>query len=75
MKENVGGAELAARSVAGPALLMAGLTVLGARQGRPAGLVALVWGAMVTETALTRTCSVNGLIGRDTAGPRSGVAS
>ena len=60
-------AELVVRSLAGPALLLAGLTVLGARAGRPAGLGALVWGAMVTETALTRTCSVNGLLGRDTA--------
>lgn len=67
MKENVGGAELVVRSIAGPALLAAGLTVLGARQGKPAGLAALIWGAMVTETALSRTCSVNGLFGRDTA--------
>lgn len=67
MQENVAGAELVVRSLAGPALLLAALTVLGARQGRPAGLGALVWGAMVTETALTRTCSVNGLIGRTTA--------
>lgn len=67
MKENVGGAELVVRSIAGPALLIAGLTVLGARQGKPAGLVALIWGAMVSETALTNTCSVNGLLGRDTA--------
>lgn len=68
MQENVGGAELVVRSVAGPGLLLAGLTVLGARQGRPLGLGALVWGAMVTETAMTRTCSVNGFLGRSTAG-------
>jgi hypothetical protein len=67
MKENVGGAELVVRSIAGPALLAAGLTGLGARQGRPGGLVALIWGAMVAETALTRTCSVNGLLGRNSA--------
>lgn len=41
--------------------------MLGARQGKPAGLGALIWGAMVTETAMTRTCSVNGLLGRNTA--------
>lgn len=67
MKENVGGAELVVRSIAGPALLAAGLTVLGARQGKPAGLGALIWGAMVTETAMTKTCSVNGLLSRNTA--------
>ena len=38
MQENVGGAELVVRSLAGPALLLAALTVLGARQGKPAGL-------------------------------------
>ena len=67
MKETVGGTELVVRSLAGPALLLAGLTGLGAREGKPGGLGALVWGAMVTETALTKTCSVNGLGGRDTA--------
>lgn len=36
-KENIVGAELAVRSIAGPALLLAGFTVLGARRGEPAG--------------------------------------
>lgn len=74
MKENVGGVELGVRAVAGPALLLAGLTVLGARHGRPAGLAALIWGALVTETAMTRTCSVNGLLGRDSSRPSAGLA-
>lgn len=67
MQENVGGAELPIRAITGPALLIAALTVLGAREGKPAGLGALIWGTLVTETAITRTCSVNGLLGRNTA--------
>ena len=42
--ENVGGAELIVCSIAGPAPLTAGLTVLGARHGKPAGLVAATGG-------------------------------
>lgn len=67
MQENVGGVERAVRAIAGPALVVAGLTRLGARRGRPVGLFALVWGAVVTETAVTKTCSINGLLSRDTA--------
>lgn len=67
MKENVGGAELVVRAVAGPALVVAGYTLLGGRRGRRRGLFVMLWGAVVSETALTRTCSVNGLLGRDTS--------
>lgn len=67
MKENVGGAELVVRAIAGPALLVAGYTLLGGHQGRGRGLFVMLWGAVVSETALTRTCSVNGLLGRDTS--------
>ena len=67
MKENVGGAELVVRAVAGPALVAAGYTFLGGRRGRGRGLLVMLWGAVVSETALTRTCSVNGLLGRDTS--------
>lgn len=67
MKENVGGAERAVRSIAGPALALGGLTVLGARQGKSAGLGAVALGAVITETAMATTCSVNGLLARDTA--------
>lgn len=67
MKENLGGAERVLRSIAGPALLVAGYGPLGGRHGRPRGLFAMLWGAVVTETAITKTCSVNGLLGRDTS--------
>jgi hypothetical protein len=67
VKENVGGTERVVRSIAGPALVLGGLTVLGARQGKPAGLGALALGAVIAETAMAKTCAFNGLIGRDSA--------
>jgi hypothetical protein len=67
MKQNVGGAERVVRAVSGPTLLVAGYGPLGGRYGRRGGLFAMVWGAVVTETAITKTCSVNGLLGRDTS--------
>jgi len=67
VKENVGGPERVLRAVSGPALLVAGYGPLGGRHGRLRGLFAMVWGAVVTETAITKTCSVSGLLGRDTS--------
>ena len=66
MRENVGGADRARRSVAGPALVALGLTRLGAREGRLPGLLALVLGALTTETAITRVCPLNAVLGLDT---------
>jgi hypothetical protein len=66
MQENVGGPDLAARVVAGPALISWALGPGGARRGRTAGLAALVAGALVVESAITRTCPLNALVGRDT---------
>ena len=59
MRENVGSTDRAVRSIAGPVLLGLGLTRLGARQGRLAGLLALIGGALITETAITRVCPLN----------------
>ena len=67
MQENVGGAERVVRALSGPALLVAGYGPLGGRHGRLPGLFAMVWGAVVAETANTKTCSMNGLLGRDTS--------
>ena len=72
MKENVGGTDRALRSIAGPALLSLGLTRLGARSGRLAGLLAIVGGALITETAITRVCPLNEALGVDTARARTG---
>jgi hypothetical protein len=67
MTENVGGAERAVRSSAGPALALGEPTVLGAHLGKSAGLGAVALGAVITDTAVATTCSVNGLLARDTA--------
>lgn len=67
MKENVGGADRALRSVAGPALILLGFTRWGGREGRPGGLLAMLAGVVVTETAITRVCPLNELAGVDTA--------
>lgn len=72
MRENVGDRDQAARFVLGPALIALGLGPLGARQGRAAGLGALVLGALVVESAVTRTCPVNAALGLDTREAESG---
>jgi hypothetical protein len=66
MKENVGGADQLLRTLVGPALIAAGLTRLGATGGRTLGLAALVGGALILESAITRTCPLNALLGLDT---------
>jgi hypothetical protein len=67
MKENVGGWDRVGRAIIGPALLGAGYGLLDGRRGRLAGLAAMIGGALVTETAVTRVCPVNEVIGVDTA--------
>jgi hypothetical protein len=66
LKENVGRTDQAIRAVVGPGLVIAGLTLLEGKRGRPLGLAAMLGGAMISETALTRTCPLNGLLGIDT---------
>jgi hypothetical protein len=66
MKENVGNTDRAIRFIVGPALIVASLTALGARLGRTSGLLALVGGTMIVESAITRTCPLNALLGIDT---------
>ena len=63
MKTNVGKTEQIIRGVAGPALLALGLTVLGATKGKVPGLLALVGGVILTETAVTRTCPLYSALG------------
>jgi hypothetical protein len=67
MRENVGGADRVARAVAGPALMLLGLTELDALEGDLLGIVAVVAGALIAETAITRVCPLNELAGFDTA--------
>lgn len=67
MRENVGGADRAIRAVAGPALMLLGYTRWGGREGAPVGLLLMLGGALLAESALTRVCPVNEALGVDTA--------
>ena len=69
MKENVGGADRAVRAVLGPALAAAGAVEV-ARGRRPiAAAAVLVAGALIAESAITRVCPLNELLGVDTSRP------
>lgn len=65
MKENVGPTDQAMRAIVGPLLLAAGYW-RGGREGRTGGLLAMLTGALVTQTAITRTCPLNQAFGIDT---------
>jgi hypothetical protein len=73
MKENVGKLDRSMRSVLGPLLMAVGYTLLRGRQGRPAGLAALVGGALVIDSAITRVCPLNAALGVDTREKRFGI--
>lgn len=73
MRENVGGWDRAARGVAGPALLALGYTRWGGSRGELGGLAAMLAGALVAETAITRVCPLNELLGVDTAPAIRGI--
>ncbi len=72
MKENVGQVEQTMRAAVGP-LMLAGGYVFGGRKGRGKGLLAMLAGALVTETAITRTCPLNSFFGIDTTQPNGGA--
>lgn len=67
MRENVGGADRVARAVIGPALILLGLTELDALDGDLLGIITVVAGALIAETAITRVSPLNELAGVDTA--------
>ncbi len=66
MKENVGRRDQVIRGVAGPALIALGYGLWGGREGRLPGLAAIVAGTAVIESAVTRVCVLNRLLGIDT---------
>jgi uncharacterized membrane protein len=66
MKENVGDTDRAIRALVGPALVAAGVTRLGGRLGRTGGMAAVVGGALILESAITRVCPLNAAMGVDT---------
>ena len=66
MKENVGSGDRLIRSVTGPALMAMGYRRWGGDRGRVRGLMAIVAGTLLLESAVTRVCPVNALLGLDT---------
>lgn len=66
MRENVGDTDRVIRAVAGPALVLAGLTRFGAARGRTTGLAVMIAGALIIESAITRVCPMNSILGIDT---------
>ncbi|CAN5797909.1 hypothetical protein BH23GEM3_BH23GEM3_02110 [soil metagenome] len=66
MKENVGTTDRVLRSIVGPAFLALGYTRLHGNEGSLAGLAAIAGGALILESAITRTCPVNAMLGINT---------
>lgn len=73
MQKNVGGFDRRARFVLGPVLAIVGIAALAGAITLAAGTlgvalaaIALVVGAILTVTAVTRTCPMNSLLGVDT---------
>ncbi|MFW6324839.1 MAG: YgaP family membrane protein [Desulfovibrionales bacterium] len=70
MKENVGGIDRKLRFAAGPGLLVLGYLGIGGRHGRTFGLLTMLAGFALTETAITRVCPLNALFGIDSRSSR-----
>lgn len=66
MQENVGNTDRTIRSIVGPALIGLGYTALGGNKGRPGGLATMLLGTLIIESAITRVCPANALLGIDT---------
>lgn len=66
MKENVGTEDQILRSFVGPALLILGYTKLGGRNGEKLGLGAMIFGALLLESVVTKVCPLNAALGINT---------
>lgn len=66
MKENVGTEDRIVRSLAGPALFGIGYTRLKGRNGKAAGLATMLFGALLIESAITKVCPLNAMLGINT---------
>lgn len=64
MRENVGHADRIARTIIGPTLLLRGLGQL--VTGKWRGVLNIIAGSLVVESALTRVCPFNAALGIDT---------
>ena len=74
MKENVGTEERIVRSLLGPTLMAVGYTKLGGGKGRTAGIAAMIAGTLLIESAITRICPLNALLGINTRRKRGRVS-
>lgn len=59
MKENVGSTDRVVRSVLGPAMVLLGYARLGGDAGKPLGLLTMLAGIGIIESAITRVCPLN----------------
>lgn len=66
MKENVGKEDRLIRSISGPVLLAVGYLALGGNKGKTGGLISMMTGVLLVESAITRVCPVNEFFGIDT---------
>jgi hypothetical protein len=66
MEENVGKKDQALRALAGPLALSLGYYRMDGRRGKTGGLATMIAGALIIESAITRTCPLNALLGIDT---------
>ncbi len=66
MKENVGRIDQVFRSVIGPSLFFAGYCSMAKKNRQKLPLAAMISGALIIESAITRTCPLNALLGIDT---------
>jgi hypothetical protein len=73
MRENVGSIDQAVRSVLGPAMIVLGYAKLGGRQGKTAGLLTMMAGVSLVESAITRVCPLTALFGLDTRSPHEKI--
>ncbi len=70
MKENVGRIDRIGRFIIAPTLMALGYTRFGGHRGRPLGLAAMIGATLILESAITRVCPFNRLLGLDTRSQR-----
>ncbi len=66
MEKNVGHTDRMLRAVIGPSLTLIGYSRWGGKDRRWPGLFAMAVGMLISETARTRSCPINELLGIDT---------
>jgi uncharacterized membrane protein len=69
MKENVGSNDRTLRSIVGPALILIGYTFMGGYRGRLKGLLTMMAGTAVADSAITRVCPLSAVLGIDSRDP------